>query len=111
ATLRSDRIASRLEEGFLDATTLMEYLIRKGIPQRTAHELVGKLVAECERRGCRLADLSQDDFAVAHPAIGPDVVEARGVVNAVKAFRSYGSTAPGEVERQLERWEAALGLS
>ena len=53
ATLRADRIAARLDEGFLDATTLMEYLIRQGVPQRTAHEVIGHLVGLCEQRGCR----------------------------------------------------------
>ena len=108
AELRADRIAARLEEGFLDATTLMEYLIRKGIPQRTGHEIVGKLVGLCERRGGRLADLSAADFAAAHPAIGPDVADALGVANAVNAFRSYGSTAPGEVAAQLDLWKQRL---
>jgi argininosuccinate lyase len=108
AQLRTDRIAARLEEGFLDATTLMEYLIRKGIPQRTGHEIVGQLVGLCERRGIRLADLSADDFAAAHPAIGPDVTEALGVPNAVAAFRSYGSTAPAEVAAQLDLWKRRL---
>src|SRR5690606_32846712 len=58
ATLNRERISSRLDEGFLDATALMEYLIKLGTPMRTGHEIVGKLVAECERRGCRLADLT-----------------------------------------------------
>ena len=53
ATLRADRIAARLDDGFLDATTLMEYLIRQGVPQRTGHEIVGHLVGLCERQGCR----------------------------------------------------------
>ncbi|MBX6314164.1 MAG: argininosuccinate lyase [Isosphaeraceae bacterium] len=110
ARLRADRIAERLEEGYLDATTLMEYLIRKGVPQRTGHEVVGQLVGLCERRGCRLADLAPADFAAAHPALGPDVAEALGVVNAVKAFRSYGSTAPAEVEKQLARWKEQLRM-
>jgi len=108
ASLRAEAIAGRLEEGFLDATTLMEYLIKKGVPQRTGHEVVGRLVGDCERRGCRLADLSAEDFAAAHPAIGPDVADALGVGNAVKAFRSYGSTAPGEVAEQLGRWQRRL---
>ena len=108
ASLRTDVIAARLEEGFLDATTLMEHLIRKGIPQRTGHEIVGRLVALCERRGCRLADLTADDFAAAHPAIGDDVREALGVANAVRAFRSYGSTGPEEVDKQLEGWRGRL---
>jgi len=108
ASLRVDRIRERLEDGFLDATTLMEYLIAKGVPQRTGHHIVGQLVALCERRGCRLADLSLADLQVASPAIGEDVTSALGVENAVKAFRSYGSTAPAEVEKQLERWKAVL---
>ncbi|HWE35722.1 MAG TPA: argininosuccinate lyase [Isosphaeraceae bacterium] len=109
ATLRADRIAERLDEGFLDATTLMEHLIRLGVPQRTGHEVVGRLVALCESRRCRLADLSPADLAAAHPALGPDIAQALGVENAVKAFRSYGSTAPAEVEKQLARWKGRLG--
>jgi argininosuccinate lyase len=110
ARLREEVIASRLEEGFLDATTLMEYLIRLGIPQRTGHAIVGKLVADCERRRCRLADLSDADFAAADPRIGPDVRGALGVANAVNAFVSYGSTAPAEVDRQLASWRERLGV-
>ena len=109
ATLRSDRINERLEEGFLDATTLMEYLIQKGVPQRSGHEVVGKLVGLCERRNCRLADLTADDLAAAHPAIGPDVAGSLGVANAVAAFQSFGSTAPHRVAEQLAAWKARLG--
>jgi argininosuccinate lyase len=108
ARLRTDRIAGRLEEGFLDATTLMEYLIRQGVPQRTGHEVVGRLVGLCETRGCRLADLAPDELAAAHPALGPDVREWLGVENAVKAFRSYGSTGPEPVDRQLNEWKRRL---
>lgn len=108
ASLRVDRIDERLEEGFLDATTLMEYLIRKGVPQRSGHEIVGKLVSLCEKRRGRLADLTAAELAEASPAIGPDVSEALGVANAVKAFRSYGSTAPAEVAKQLARWKERL---
>src|SRR5262249_35678412 len=110
ARLRADRIAERLDEGYLDATTLMETLIARGVPQRTAHEVIGHLVAECERQGRRrLADPPDDAFARAHPALGAGVKELLGVANAVKAFRSYGSTAPGEVEKQLQCWKERLG--
>jgi argininosuccinate lyase len=48
---RKEVIAARLEDGFLDATTLMEYLVAQGVPMRSAHEAVGKLVRLClERR-------------------------------------------------------------
>ncbi|MEW4570211.1 argininosuccinate lyase [Tautonia sp. JC769] len=108
ARLNRDRIASRLDEGFLDATTLMEYLILKGVPQRTGHGVVGKLVSLCESRSCRLADLSLADFQAACPAIEEDVVHSLGVTNAVRAFRSTGSTAPDQVRAQLAEWRERL---
>jgi argininosuccinate lyase len=111
ATLRADRISERLDEGFLDATSLMEHLIEQGIPQRTAHELVGRLVGLCEERGCRrLADLPSEDLASALPELNGEVKNVLGVANAVRAFRSPGSTAPAEVEKQLLRWKKALGV-
>jgi argininosuccinate lyase len=112
ATLRADRIAARLDEGFLDATTLMEYLIRQGVPQRTAHEVIGHLVGRCEQLGCRrLADLPDAELSRAHPGLGAGVKDVLGVANAVGAFRSYGSTAPVEVENQLSSWKARLGIT
>jgi argininosuccinate lyase len=112
ASLRTDRISERLEEGFLDATTLMEYLILQGVPQRTAHEVIGRLVARCEGQGLtRLAELSDAELAEAYPALGPEARRVLGVANAVKAFRSHGSTAPAEVDKQIERWRCKLGLS
>ena len=106
--LRRDRIAARLEHGFLDATTLMEYLIQKGVPMRQAHEVVGKLVRTCEQRGCRLAELTREEFTAAHPSFGDDVRCLLGVANAVAAFRSSGSTGPAQVEQQLRCWRERL---
>ena len=109
ATLRADVIASRLDEGFLDATTLMEYLIKEGVPQRSAHEVIGHLVGLCVRQGCkRLADLPDEEFPKAHPSLGAGVKDVLGVANAIKAFQSYGSTAPAEVEKQLAAWKTRL---
>ncbi|MGE3821252.1 MAG: argininosuccinate lyase [Isosphaeraceae bacterium] len=109
ANLRADRIAERLDEGYLDATTLMEHLIQKGVPQRTAHEVIGHLVGLCENQGLkRLADLPDAAFRQAHPSLGADAKTILGVSNAVNAFRSFGSTAPAEVEKQLTVWKARL---
>jgi argininosuccinate lyase len=112
ARLRKDRIAQRLDEGFLDATALMEYLIKQGVPQRTAHEAVGRLVSLCERRGLpKLADLADADLTQAHPKLGTEARSVLGVENAVRAFRSYGSTAPAEVDRQLQIWQRKLACA
>jgi argininosuccinate lyase len=110
AELRRERIAARLEEGFLDATALMEYLIRCGVPMRTAHETVGKLVAICEAEGCRLAELPLDRLQSACDKIGSDVSNVLGVENAVKALSSYGSGGRAPVLEQLSRWQAKLGM-
>jgi argininosuccinate lyase len=109
AQLRADRIAERLDEGFLDATTLMEYLIQRGVPQRSAHKAIGQLVGLCIQRGCRqLSDLTDAELAAAHPSLGPEARNVLGVANAIQAFRSQGSTAPAEVEKQLKTWKERL---
>jgi argininosuccinate lyase len=109
ASLRVDRIRASLDAGFLDATTLMEALILRGVPQRTAHEVVGRLVARAEARGCGLDGLDPEDYWAIHPALDAEVIATLGVENAVRAFRSHGSTAPAEVARQLKSWRDRLG--
>jgi argininosuccinate lyase len=103
-----ERIAARLEDGFLDATTLMEFLVAKGVPMRSAHEAVGNLVRLCEERGCRLADLPATAFDDIQAGLSAQVPNVLGVANALKAFRSLGSTAPAEVERQLAAWQTRM---
>ena len=61
AELKRASIAERLDRGHLDATALMEHLIRRGVPMRTAHSLVGRLVSKAGR-DLRLSDLPLDDF-------------------------------------------------
>src|SRR5205807_3478311 len=95
-------------QGYLDATTLMEFFVARGLPMRLAHEAVGKLVRLCEERRCRLADLPPETYNSIRPGYGSEVYGVLGVENALKAFRGVGSTAPAEVERQLGLWKAKL---
>ncbi|RMG39285.1 MAG: argininosuccinate lyase [Planctomycetota bacterium] len=108
AELQPDRIAERIEEGFLDATSLMEYLIRKGVPMRAAHETVGRLVAECERRGVRLADLPLEALRAVDSRIDEDVYQVLGSRNAAMALRSLGGGSPAVVAERLAEWEKRL---
>ncbi len=108
-SLRRDVIAARLEDGFLDATTLMEHLIQAGVPMRSAHEAVGNLVRLCEGRRCRLADLPPVEFDSIRPGLSPGVYKVLGVANALASFRSAGSTAPEKVREQLQAWQGLLG--
>ena len=104
--LKRESIVARLEDGFLDATTLMEYLIQNGVPMRSGHEIVGKLVGQCEARKCRLADLTLAELQTACPAIQADVKNSLGSQNVVKALQSYGSGGFGPVKAQLTKWKA-----
>ncbi len=106
--LDRESIASRLEEGYLDATSFMEYLIRKGIPQRTAHGIVGHLVRKAMDQNVSLANLPWKDLQDASPEIDKTVYDFLGTKNAVKVMKSFGSTAPAQVRSRLKIWKKKI---
>jgi argininosuccinate lyase len=108
AQLQRERIAARIDDGFLDATALMEYLIRRGVPMRSGHEIVGKLVAHCEAGGRKLSDLTLIEMQAACSSIGEDVFAVLGADNAAAVLCSYGSGGPGPVALQLAAWKERL---
>ncbi len=108
AELQRDSIASRLDKGYLDATTLMEHLILKGIPQRTAHHLVGKLVAMAQENQICLRELTDSQLKSAYPDLDGSLREVLGTEQAVKAYQSYGSSNPQRVREQMNRWREQL---
>jgi argininosuccinate lyase len=105
AELNREAIAQDIDRGHLDATTFMEYLIRRGIPQRTAHGLVGRLVRKAMDQNARLSDLPLADFQAADPSLDESVYQVLGAERAVAAMVSYGSTAPKQVEMQIAHWK------
>jgi argininosuccinate lyase len=111
AELNREAIAARLDRGYLDATTLMEHLIMRGVPQRTAHEIIGRLVAKAMQRGVPLGELSLEEFQSAHASLDKSVFDVLGAQHAVEAFTSFGSTNPQQVEQQLAAWRERLKQS
>ena len=108
AKLQVETINARLEEGFLDATTLMEYLIKRGVPMRTGHEVVGKLVRMCESKKCKLADLTLNELQLACDKIEADVTDYIGVKNVVSRLSSFGSGGRSSVREQVAAWQDRL---
>ena len=108
AKLNREAIESRLDRGYLDATTLMEYLISLGVPQRSAHEIIGQLVGVAMKQKVTLGELPIETFREAHESLDEKVYDVLGVEQAVKAFVSYGSTAPDQVAKQVEMWKERL---
>ncbi|MEM0937277.1 MAG: argininosuccinate lyase [Pseudomonadota bacterium] len=95
--------------GFATATDLADWLVREaGLPFRAAHHVTGALVAEAEKAGCDLADLSLEVMQAAHPALTSDVYTVLGVANSVASRISYGGTAPSQVRAQIARWKETL---
>ncbi len=106
--LNEASIRSRLDEGFLDATALMEACMLRGLAQRTAHHRVGALVALAKERGVKLSELREEDFQSIDPNLDPSIRDVLSVDGAVASYRSYGSSNPGLVAEQVARWEEKL---
>lgn len=110
AVLNRESIGSRLDRGFLDATTLMEFLIKRGVPQRKAHHLIGELVRKATEKSVSLAELSLEEFQSCDPSLDDSVYDVLGVENAINAFQSVGSTSPKRVAKQITVWKKRLDL-
>ena len=100
-TVRVDRLAQAAPAGYTLATEVAEWLVRRGVPFRDAHEVTGSLVALCVARECGLGDVSDADLAAVSPHLTPDVREVLSVAGALAARVTPGSTGPGPVADQL----------
>ncbi|WCJ40217.1 Argininosuccinate lyase chloroplastic [Euphorbia peplus] len=110
-TFNSTRIQKALPAGHLDATTLADYLVKKGMPFRTSHDIVGRSVALCVSKNCQLQELKLDEFRSLSLTFEEDVYQYLGVENAVTKFCSYGSTGSACVAEQLNYWVNKLKIS
>jgi argininosuccinate lyase len=100
-TVRVDRLAQAAPAGYTLATEVAEWLVRRGVPFREAHEVTGSLVALCVARECGLDDVSDADLAAISHHLVPEVREVLSVSGALAARITPGSTGPGPVADQL----------
>lgn len=103
-----DRMRDAASRGFATATDLADYLVRKGVAFRDAHEVVGKAVGECVAEGVSLTELSLERLQQFHPSIQPDVFEVLSLEGSLNARDHVGGTAPGQVRAAIERHRARL---
>lgn len=108
--LRPERMASQLEAGLL-ATELADYLVRRGIPFREAHHLVGQVVRLAEERGAAITDLTAEDLRSISPHFGPDAVAVLSVPAALAARAVIGGAAPTALSDQLAAARQAIGIA
>ncbi len=90
-------------QGFATATDLADYLVRKGVPFRDAHETVALVVRQCEADGCDLSDLSLQALQAIHPSITADIHDVLTLEGSVAARSHIGGTAPQRVREEARR--------
>lgn len=100
---------AQAKKGYLAATDVADYLAKKGMPFRQAHEVVGHLVLLCEKRGCDLDDLSLADFQAESSLFEADIAEQLDLRRIADARTTFGGTGSGAVCEQMAAVEAALG--
>jgi argininosuccinate lyase len=106
--IRRERAAAALRGGFLTATEVADYLVRRGVPFREAHRLAGQVVLAAEERGCELWELPLAVYRQISACFEPDVLQAVTPEGAVAAKATPGGTAPERVAAALEAARAAL---
>lgn len=107
-SIKPENMLKQAKLGHLAATDVADYLAKKGLPFRHAHEVVGHLVLLCEQRGCNLDDLSFDDFKAASSLFEEDIVKALDLPSIVAARTTEGGTGEAAVTQQMEKAKAAL---
>jgi argininosuccinate lyase len=102
AMLREDVTREAASRGYLNATDLADYLVKKGAPFRTAHETVGKAVLYALDAGKELNELSIEELREFSPEIGDDVFESLSLDSSLAAKKAIGGTSPERVAAALE---------
>ncbi|KHD07472.1 argininosuccinate lyase [Candidatus Thiomargarita nelsonii] len=106
--VQRDQMRAAAQRGFSTATDLADYLVRKGVAFRDAHEIVGKAVRHCIDNGCELEALSLELFQEFSPQIEDDVYEILTLDGSINARNHIGGTAPRQVRAAVKRLRGRL---
>ncbi len=99
--VKPESMRAQAKKGYLAATDVADYLAKKGMPFRRAHEVVGYLVLLCEQRGCDLDDLTLADFQAESSLFEADITSALDLDAIVAARTTEGGTGHAAVAEQL----------
>ena len=108
-TVNAQAMEAATQKGYATATDLADYLVKKGLPFRDAHEIVAHAVKAASIRPCDLSELPLSVLQGFHPAIEKDVFECLSLRGSLHARNTLGGTAPAQVRAQIERHLARLG--
>ena len=111
--VRQENLAKAVREDFSNATDLADYLVRKALPFRQAHEVIGKTVLYCIEQGKYLADLTMEEYKGFSELFEEDLYHAIDVRTVVNARNSLGGTGTDSVKTQLanvQEWLTGMGV-
>ncbi|GAA1222816.1 argininosuccinate lyase [Kitasatospora nipponensis] len=109
-TVHRERLEELAPAGFSLATDIAEWLVKRGVPFRVAHEVAGACVKVCEGLGIELGDLTDEQFAAISTHLTPQVREVLSVHGAIGSRDGRGGTAPSAVAVQLAEVKADLAV-
>ncbi|MCX5707224.1 MAG: argininosuccinate lyase [Candidatus Omnitrophica bacterium] len=106
--VEKEAIALRLADESLFSVDIVEYLIKKGLSYREAHDIVGKMVRDCLDEGRKISNLSNHELKRYSPKLNPDVKSILNAWASVNLKSSFGGTSPNLIAKQLKRWDKLL---
>ena len=101
-SIHKEAMRRAAEDGFITATDLADYLVKKGMPFRRAHEVVGRAVLRATELGCGLGNMPLAEYKLLSPLIREDVYDALSVEASVSRRTSHGGTAPTNLHKRLQ---------
>jgi len=106
--INRERMEVATSDPNLFATDLTEYLVKKGMPFREAHEIVGRLVADCVTTGMSLNQIPLVELKKRSLLFDADVADVFDVRHSLSQRRAIGAPSPENVAAQIKRWQAKL---
>lgn len=100
-TVFKDNMKTAAQKGFINATDMADYLVKKGLPFRSAYKISGEIVAECIKLGCVLEDLPIEKYKSFSPLFDADIYDEINLTNCVNKRTSQGGTCVASVENQI----------
>ena len=101
-TVLKENMCTAAQKGFINATDLADYMVKKGMPFRTAYKISGSIVGDCIKKGCVLEDLTLENYKEYSEIFENDLYEAINLQNCMNKRISEGGTSSSSVDKQIE---------
>ena len=106
--VKTENMEHAAKYGYMNATDAADYLVKKGIPFRDCHEIIGKIVLYCIGKGIAIEDMTMEEFKGFSDKFDDDIYEAISIRSCIKAKKSEGSTSFDSVAKQLKQVKEEL---